>query len=162
MFISANNCRSFMRRWRKYVISQSKRACSAITVYYCTCVLSCGWHHSISGSSDCLPLLGNMSMEIGPVNIYDIYTKCSINMGNKITWRALWVIGWLVRQKLSSSFFLRNPLQTLLETIQDLEQPPPPPPPRPAPPSGPLGCIDDHIERLYFDNEKVIAYTAQV
>ena len=43
-------------------------------------------------------------------------------------------------------FFLhfRNPVRDLLESAQTN-----------LPPVGPLDCIDDHIERLFFDNEKV-------
>ena len=38
-----------------------------------------------------------------------------------------------------------NPVRDLLESAHAN-----------LPPVGPLDCIDDHIERLFFDNEKVL------
>lgn len=95
---------------------------------------------------ECSQLVNEMSREIGKINIYDIYQPCFINMGTSAT-RARYIYVTLMYTLLchtckSLTVYRRNPVKDLL--LQKVGQY-----------TGPDGCIDDHVERKYFDNEEV-------
>lgn len=84
-----------------------------------------------------------MSKDIGKIDIYDIYAPCYSNMETAYS-RARCVHSYSVASyaQLDTASILRNPLkEKLLERFGRY--------------TGPDECIDDHVERKYFDNATV-------